>query len=136
MYARNAHVNTHVHIYLHRLIMRDICSNPRYIWSDPKIPVYSPRNHSLLSPTRSCLHQSKLHTINEKGSRLQTYAVFGFDVVFAECGCPAGMGPHASCKHIGGLCYALQVFTRIGKYPQYLTCTDKLQEWNKPRPKR
>ena len=25
----------------------------------------------------SCLHQSKLHTRNEKGSHLQTYAVFG-----------------------------------------------------------
>ena len=34
-------VNTHVHIYLHHLIMRDICSNPWYIWSDPQIPVYS-----------------------------------------------------------------------------------------------
>ena len=58
-----------------------------------------------------------------------------FDVVGAECGCPAGMGPHASCKHIGGLCYALE-FTSIGKCPKYLTCTDKLQEWNKPRPER
>ena len=59
-----------------------------------------------------------------------------FDVVGAECGCPAGMGPHASCKHIGGLCYVLEEFTRIGKCPEYLTCTDKFQEWNKRRPKR
>ena len=33
--------------------------------------------NNLLSPTRSCLHQGKLHTRNEKGSRLQTYVVFG-----------------------------------------------------------
>ena len=59
-----------------------------------------------------------------------------FDVVGAECRCPAGMGPHASYKHIGGLCYALEEFTRIGKCPEYLTCTDKLQQWNKPRPKK
>ena len=31
----------------------------------------------LLSPTRSSLHQSKLHTKNEKGSRVQTYTVLG-----------------------------------------------------------
>ena len=58
-----------------------------------------------------------------------------FDVVGAECGCPAGKGPCGSCKHIGGLCYALEEFTRIGKCPEYSTCTDKLQDWNKPRPK-
>ena len=59
-----------------------------------------------------------------------------FDSVGADCGCPAGKGPHGSCKHIGGLSYALEEFTCIGKCPEYLTCTDKLQEWNKPRAKR
>ena len=59
-----------------------------------------------------------------------------FDVLSAKCGCPAGKGPHASCKHIGGLCYALEEYTPIKRWPEYLTCTDKLQEWNKPRPKK
>ena len=58
------------------------------------------------------------------------------DIVGAECGCPAGKGPHASCKHIGGLCFALEEFSRIGKTPEYSTCTDKLQQWNKPHPKK
>ena len=55
-----------------------------------------------------------------------------FDVLEAECGCPAGKGPHASCKHIGALCYALEECSRFGKCPEYITCTEKLQNWNKP----
>ena len=62
-----------------------------------------------------------------------------FDVLEAKCGCPAGKGPgkgpHASCKHIGALCYALKEYTRIGKCPEYVTYTEKLQSWNKPRTK-
>lgn len=58
------------------------------------------------------------------------------DIISCACGCPAGKGPHGSCKHIGALCYALEEFSRIGKTPEYATCTDKLQEWNKPRPKK
>ena len=56
-----------------------------------------------------------------------------FDMLGAECGCPAGRGPHGSCKHIGALAYALADFVRFKKSPEYLTCTDKLQEWNQPR---
>lgn len=36
------------------------------------------------------------------------------EIVAAECGCPAGKGPRASCKHIGAMCYALEEFTRFG----------------------
>ena len=64
----------------------------------------------------------------------------GGNIVGAECGCPAGKAPHASCKHIGALCYALEEYSRLGRidrdYLIYLTCTDRLQEWNKPRQKR
>ena len=56
-----------------------------------------------------------------------------YNVVGAECGCPAGKGPHASCKHVGAPCYA---YSHIGRGPDFLTCTDKLQECNKPRQKR
>ena len=58
------------------------------------------------------------------------------DIMRAECGCPAGKGPHASCKHIAALCYALEEFSRFGKLPDFLTSTEKLQQWNKPRPKK
>ena len=33
-----------------------------------------------------------------------------WDINSAICGCPAGKGPSASCKHIGALCYALVNF--------------------------
>ena len=58
------------------------------------------------------------------------------DAIGAECGCPAGKGPCESCKHIAALCYALEEFSRLGKLPEYVTCTDKLQQWNKPREKK
>ena len=32
------------------------------------------------------------------------------DIKYAECGCPAGLAPTASCKHIGALGYALEEF--------------------------
>ena len=59
-----------------------------------------------------------------------------FDVIGAKCGCPAGMGPCGSCKHIAAVCYALEEFSRFGQIPEFLTSTDKLQEWNKPRQKK
>ena len=58
------------------------------------------------------------------------------DILQAECGCPGGKGPFASCKHIGALCYAIEEFCRLGSTPDFLTCTEKLQQWNIPRPKR
>ncbi|XP_041378943.1 uncharacterized protein LOC121391348, partial [Gigantopelta aegis] len=58
------------------------------------------------------------------------------DIAQAECGCPAGKGPHASHKHIAALCYALEEFSRFGKLPDFLTSTERLQQWNKPRPKK
>ena len=59
-----------------------------------------------------------------------------FDITGAECGCPAGKGPNATCKHIGGLCYPYKEFSCIKKNPEYHTSTDKLQQWNKPRPRK
>jgi hypothetical protein len=46
----------------------------------------------------------------------------------------AGKGPKASCNHI--LCYALAQFCVSGHTPEFLTCTERLQEWNKPRTRR
>ena len=58
------------------------------------------------------------------------------EIISARCGCPAGKGPHVSCKHVAALCYALVEFNRIRRLPDFQTCTDKLQEWNRPRPKK
>ena len=55
------------------------------------------------------------------------------DIIHAECECPAGKG---SCKHIGALSFALADFCKLGSLPEFLTCTDKLQQWNHPRGRR
>ena len=60
----------------------------------------------------------------------------GLEVISAQCGCLAGKGPNASCKHIAALRYALVNFYQCGKLPDFLVCAQKLQEWNKPRAKR
>ena len=57
------------------------------------------------------------------------------DTCYAECECPAGMQPQGSCKHISSLVYALVDFRKLLTLPDYLTCTDRLQQWNKPRGK-
>ena len=59
-----------------------------------------------------------------------------FEIVGAQCGCPAGLGPKASCKHIAALCYALEEFTRLQQLPSFQTPTERLQTWNQPRPKK
>ena len=30
------------------------------------------------------------------------------NITSAKCGCPAGLGPHGSCKHIAATCYAIE----------------------------
>ena len=35
------------------------------------------------------------------------------EVLSAECGCAAGLGPTGNCKHISALCYVLEKFCRI-----------------------
>jgi len=57
-------------------------------------------------------------------------------VISAICGCPAGRGPRASCKHIGALCYAVANFCLYGQLPDFLTCTDVTQVWNIPAQKK
>ena len=77
----------------------------------------------------SCLPEMKKDRIYKLKLALNSQC----DVIVAECGCPAGKAPHGSCKHIGALCYALAEFCKLGITPQFLTCTDRLQSWNKPR---
>ena len=54
----------------------------------------------------------------------------------SECTCPAGKGPHASCKHISAVLYALEEFSRLGYARESTTCTERLQQWNQPRSKK
>ncbi len=69
----------------------------------------------------------KLHMVLDRQSNYITEA---------ECGCPAGKAPTASCKHIAALCYTLDSFGKCRQLPQLETCTDRLQTWNHPRPRK
>lgn len=53
------------------------------------------------------------------------------DISSASCQCPAGKGPHGSCKHIAALAYALEDYSRLKLYET--SCTSVLQRWNQPR---
>ena len=56
------------------------------------------------------------------------------DVVFATCGCPAGLGPTCSCKHYGAFCYFIEEFCRNrSANALYTSSTSSLQQWNQPR---
>ena len=61
------------------------------------------------------------------------------NVCLAECSCPAGRGPHGSCKHIAATLFALENFNTIREEIQdddTVSCTSKLQTWNQPRKRR
>ena len=53
-------------------------------------------------------------------------------VTFAECSCPAGKAPFASCKDFVAFFYALEDFCKLGLTRNLVTCTEELQTWNKP----
>ena len=59
---------------------------------------------------------------NEEGQNIHIYMLKlvlkseELDIVFAECGCPAGMGPKESCKHIAAIAYALVDFNHHEKF--------------------
>ena len=55
------------------------------------------------------------------------------NICHAECGCPAGLGPSGSCKHIAALGYALEEYARIACIRNQVACTSQLQTWNQPR---
>jgi len=43
---------------------------------------------------------------------------------------------HCANIYIGALCYALANFCLFGQLPEFLTCTDVKQAWNRPAPKK
>ena len=81
----------------------------------------------------SCLPEMKKDTVYKVRMSLESSS---YTIVGAVCGCKAGQGPKASCKHVGALCYAFAKFCRFGKLPEFISSTEKLQEWNQPRSRR
>ena len=43
-----------------------------------------------------------------------------WDINGASCGCPAGKGPRATCKHIEALSYLFQSFCGNSTIPEFL----------------
>lgn len=54
------------------------------------------------------------------------------EVKYCQCSCLAGKGPLATCKHVAAILFALEHFCRLGFTKDTVTCTERLQEWNKP----
>lgn len=74
-----------------------------------------------------CIPEMRKNQVYELGVALEGNTL---DISQTECGCPAGKGPRGSCKHIAALCYTLADFCQLGVVPEFLTCTDRLQQWN------
>ena len=96
------------------------------------------------------MHMLRYHEISSQGSQLpvlkrvvslvristKTVTQKRCVITEAECECPAGTAPTASCKQITALCYTLDSFCKRRQLPQLETCTERLQTWNHPRPRR
>ena len=76
-----------------------------------------------------CLPEMKKNIVYNIELKLDTTG----DIIGGKCGCPAGAGPCATCKHVSALCYALEEYSRIKELRQPDSCTSQLQRWNRPR---
>jgi len=52
------------------------------------------------------------------------------DVLNSDCECPAGKGPHGTCKHVAAMLGMLQVFRSTGDLLCRKSCTDQLQTFH------
>jgi hypothetical protein len=55
------------------------------------------------------------------------------EVKNSHCECPAGQGPHATCKHITCILIILHKFVESGELRVAKSCTETLQSFKKPR---
>jgi len=55
------------------------------------------------------------------------------DIVNSDCECPAGKGPHGTCKHVAAMLGMLEIFTHSGELLCCKSCTDKLQTFHHPQ---
>ncbi|XP_062598965.1 uncharacterized protein LOC134260414 [Saccostrea cucullata] len=53
--------------------------------------------------------------------------------VNSHCECPAGKGPHGTCKHIAAVLLMLVDFVNTGEIEVEKSCTDNLQTFHKPK---
>ena len=91
-----------------------------------------PKDHTFF--VRASVHATMKDTLY--GVQLAVYYVDRIvkDILWAKCGCPAGRGPKATCKHLAALFYGLESFCRLGYCTDMdVSVTSKLCQWNIPR---
>ena len=54
------------------------------------------------------------------------------EVLNSHCECPAGKGPHGSCKHVAAVCLMLRDFKENGELNTSVSCTGRLQTFHHP----
>ena len=54
--------------------------------------------------------------------------------VDSQCGCAAGMGPDAHCKHVFAVLFVCADLMKLGTYKTERTCTKKLQTFHRAKP--
>ena len=54
------------------------------------------------------------------------------EILNSDCECPAGKGPHGSCKHVAALLLMLQALKETGQLLLKNSCTENLQTFHKP----
>ncbi|XP_069117170.1 uncharacterized protein [Argopecten irradians] len=55
------------------------------------------------------------------------------DPINSACECPAGKGPHGTCKHIASVLLMLEEFIEKGSLRVQKSCTENLQSFHKPK---
>ena len=94
------------------------------------------RDDTKLEVECKCLPEMKKDRVYNLTLRISTETS---SVIFAECSCPAGRGPHGSCKHIAATLFVLENFYSFyeeARSDDEISCTSKLQKWNQPRKRR
>ncbi|XP_048779437.2 uncharacterized protein LOC125682910 [Ostrea edulis] len=55
------------------------------------------------------------------------------DPLNTHCECPAGRGPHGTCKHLAVVCIMLERFAENGTLRIAKSCTENLMSFNRPK---
>ena len=82
-----------------------------------------------------CLPEMK----KDRTYSLELVIIPSMEISRGICTCPAGKGPHGSCKHLAALCFAIEDFVKtrtIALEQGEEACTSLLQKWNQPRKRR
>lgn len=55
------------------------------------------------------------------------------EIMNSDCECPAGEGPHATCKHVVAVCLLLAKFVGGKDLDSLKSCTELLQQFHQPK---